>query len=182
MVDLVSQSYPPIRRLPRGRTGGRLQGKPGSSLADMQAQALDPFGIGYRHLQSALRRADGVFRGHGGRLLPGAERLAGEGVARPGCAAARLDRDSGAEHREIGRRNRALRRRPALRPGADAGDGRHAARQARLLADLRRGGAARACRSASMPAATTTTRRPRWAGAPTTSRITSPRRRRSRPN
>ena len=96
-----------------------------------------------RHLQSAVRRADGVQRGHGGRVLPRAERLAGEGMARQGRAAARLDRDPGAEHREVGRGDRALRQGQAFRSGADAGDGRHAARQARLLADLRRRRAAR---------------------------------------
>ncbi len=91
---------------------------------------------GFRHLQSAVRRADGVFRGYGGRVLPGAERLAGEGMARQRRAIARLDRDPRAERREIRRGDRALRRGPAFRAGADAGHGRHAARQARLLADL----------------------------------------------
>ncbi len=64
-----------------------------------------------RHLQSAVRRADGVLRGYGGRILPRAERLAGQGMARQGYAAARLDRDPGAEHREVGRRDRTLRQR-----------------------------------------------------------------------
>ena len=108
----------------------------------MQKQALDPFRVSLWHLQSALRRADGVLRGHAGRVLPRAERLAGEGMARQGRAAARLDRDPDAERREVGRRDRALRQGQALRPGADAGHGRHAARQARLLADLCRGRAA----------------------------------------
>ena len=85
-----------------------------------------------------VRRADGVLRGHAGRVLPRAERLAGQGMARQGCAAARLDRDPDAKRRKIRRRDRALRQGQALRPGADAGHGRHAARQARLLADLRR--------------------------------------------
>src|ERR1700709_2897275 len=43
MVDLVSQSYPsnsPITSRPDWRPS---KGKPGSRLADMQAQALDPF-------------------------------------------------------------------------------------------------------------------------------------------
>ena len=43
MTDLVSQSYPtnsPISSRPDWRPA---QGKPGSSLADMQTQALDPF-------------------------------------------------------------------------------------------------------------------------------------------
>ena len=48
--------------------------------------------------------------------------------------------------------------------------------QARLLADLCRGRTAGPDRSASTPAAPITTRRPRSAGAPTTSRITSRRR------
>src|ERR1700691_5763775 len=44
MVDLVSQSYPansPITARPDWRPA---QGKPGSSLDDMKAQALDRFG------------------------------------------------------------------------------------------------------------------------------------------
>ena len=47
MVDLVSQSYPansPITSRPDWRPS---KGKPGSSLADMQAQALDPFEVSY---------------------------------------------------------------------------------------------------------------------------------------
>ena len=141
-----------------------------------------PFQRGLRHLQSALRRADGVFRGHAGRVLPRAERLAGQGMARQGHAAARLDRDPDPERGKIRRRDRALRQGQALCAGADAGHGRHSARQARLLADLCRGRKARACRSASMPAAPITIRRPRSAGAPITSRIMSRRRRRSRPS
>ena len=45
MTDLVSQSYPtnsPISSRPDWRPA---KGKPGSSLEDMQAQALDPFGV-----------------------------------------------------------------------------------------------------------------------------------------
>ena len=47
MTDLVSQSYPtnsPISSRPDWRPA---QGKPGSSLADMQKQALDRFGTAY---------------------------------------------------------------------------------------------------------------------------------------
>src|ERR1700733_1589543 len=47
MVDLVSQSYPsnsPITARPDWRPS---KGKPGSSLADMQAQALDRFAVRY---------------------------------------------------------------------------------------------------------------------------------------
>ena len=45
MIDLVSQSYPPIRRSRRGRTGGRPGQAGRRALQDMQAQALDPFGV-----------------------------------------------------------------------------------------------------------------------------------------
>ena len=47
MTDLVSQSYPsnsPITARPDWRPS---QGKPGSSLEDMQTQALDPFKVSY---------------------------------------------------------------------------------------------------------------------------------------
>src|SRR5438270_11893776 len=47
MTDLISQSYPsnsPISSRPDWRPA---KGKPGSSLSDMQAQALDPFGVSY---------------------------------------------------------------------------------------------------------------------------------------
>jgi predicted TIM-barrel fold metal-dependent hydrolase len=47
MTDLVSQSYPtnsPISSRPDWRPA---KGKPGSSLKDMQAQALDPFGTAF---------------------------------------------------------------------------------------------------------------------------------------
>ena len=80
-----------------------------------------------RHLQSPVWRADGVLRGHAGRVLPRAERLAGQGMARQGRPAARLDRDPDPERRKIRRRDRTLRQGQALRPGADAGHGRHAA-------------------------------------------------------
>jgi uncharacterized protein len=47
MTDLVSQSYPsdsPISARPDWRPA---KGKPGSDLRDMQAQALDPFGVAF---------------------------------------------------------------------------------------------------------------------------------------
>src|SRR3569832_1357668 len=47
MVDLVSQSYPthsPISSRPDWR---RAKGKPGSTRADLQKQALDPFKVAY---------------------------------------------------------------------------------------------------------------------------------------
>ena len=98
-----------IRRSRRGRTGGRRKGKPGSSLADMQTQALDPFGVSYGicnplygvQMVFSEDMADAFCRALNDWLV--------EGMARQGCATARLDRDSRAEHREVGRRDRALR-------------------------------------------------------------------------
>ena len=93
MTDLVSQSYPtnsPISSRPDWRPA---QGKPGADLADMQKQALDRFGTAFGICNPLVRRADGVLRRHAGRVLPRAERLAGQGMARQGRAAARLDRD-----------------------------------------------------------------------------------------
>ena len=47
MVDLVSQSYPPNSPISSRPDWRPAQGKPGSSLADMKAQALDPYGVSY---------------------------------------------------------------------------------------------------------------------------------------
>src|SRR5260221_5465463 len=55
MTDLVSQSYPthsPISSRPDWRAA---QGKPGSPLADMQAQALDPLCVSYAICTSPYR-------------------------------------------------------------------------------------------------------------------------------
>ncbi|MFL6814808.1 MAG: amidohydrolase family protein, partial [Bradyrhizobium sp.] len=47
MTDLISQSYPPNSPISSRPDWRPAKGKPGSSLADMQAQALDPFGVSY---------------------------------------------------------------------------------------------------------------------------------------
>src|SRR6201996_7897163 len=47
MVDLVSQSYPPNSPITARPDWRPSKGKPGSSLADMQAQALDRFKVGH---------------------------------------------------------------------------------------------------------------------------------------
>ena len=168
--------------LARARTGGRRRASRAPALPTCRSRRSIGFSVSLRHLQSALRRADGVFRGHAGRVLPRAERLAGQGMARQGCAAARLDRDPDPERGEIGRRDRALRQGQALRAGADAGHGRHAARASAPTGRSTPPPSGWGLPSASMPAAPITTRRPRSAGVPITSRITSPRRRRSRPS
>jgi len=69
MTDLVSQSYPtnsPFTSRPDWRP---TQGKPGSHIEDMKAHALDRSASA---TASAIRvrRADGVQRGYGGRVLP----------------------------------------------------------------------------------------------------------------
>src|SRR6476659_2115244 len=47
MTDLVSQSYPPNSPISARPDSRPAQGKPGSSLADMQKQALDKFAVSY---------------------------------------------------------------------------------------------------------------------------------------
>ena len=47
MTDLLSQSYPPNSPISARPDWRPAQGKPGSSFADMQAQALAPFGVSY---------------------------------------------------------------------------------------------------------------------------------------
>ena len=69
MVDLVSASYPlnsPITSRPDWRPQSR-QGRLGARRPDeTRARSVRDE---IRHLQSALRRADGVFGGHGDRVL-----------------------------------------------------------------------------------------------------------------
>ena len=47
MVDLVSQSYPPNSPISARPDWRPAQGKPGSQLSDLQAQALDPFQVAF---------------------------------------------------------------------------------------------------------------------------------------
>src|SRR5947208_5625765 len=47
MTDLISQTYPPNSPISSRPDWRPAQGKPGSSLADMNAQALEPFGVSY---------------------------------------------------------------------------------------------------------------------------------------
>ena len=141
--ELESIAYPansPLTVAPRLAAGCR---KPGSDL-----DAAAPAGAGsvpHQHgdLQLPLRRATAVQRGHGGRLRARGERLAGaewldkEPRLRGSIVVA--DAESGTWRW----RKSSASRRPPLRPSAAAGDARHAAGQAALLADLRRRRAAR---------------------------------------
>ncbi len=68
MTDLVSQSYPvnsPISSRPDWRPA---QGKPGSSLEDMKAQALDRFGVSYG-IRNPLYGLQVVFSGDRGGVF-----------------------------------------------------------------------------------------------------------------
>ena len=47
MTDLISQSYPPNSPISARPDWRPAKGKPGSNLADMQAQALAPFAVRY---------------------------------------------------------------------------------------------------------------------------------------
>src|ERR1700759_2716697 len=109
MVDLVSQSYPnnsPISSRPDWRPA---QGKPGSSLADMQKQALGPFKVAYG-ICNPLYAVQMVFS---------------EDMQEAFCRA--LNDWLGKEWARQGH---------ALRPGPDPGHGGPALGQARAVADL----------------------------------------------
>ncbi len=95
-------------------------------------------------LQLPVRRATAVQRRHGRRLRARGERLDRSRVAGQGAAPARLHRGADAEPRAGGRGNQPRRARQALRTDPAAGDARHAAGQASLLADIRRGRETRA--------------------------------------
>ena len=99
-----------------------------------------------RHLQLPLRRAGDVQRGPWRRHGARGERLDRARVAGPRLQAARLDRGAAAERRTGGGGDRALRRRPAVRPGHASGIGGVAAGAAAELADLCRRGAPRPAR------------------------------------
>ena len=68
--ELNPISYParsPLTARPDWRP---REGKPASSLEQIRARVPRSVRQRNRHLQSALRRADPVQRGHGGRVLP----------------------------------------------------------------------------------------------------------------
>ena len=134
---------------------------------------LIPLDAGRRPAQPRARRRAG----------DGRQRLAGRRVARPRAALARLDRrlDRGPARR--GRRDRAARRRQAVRPGPVLRPHPRADGPPQVLADLRGLPRSTACTSCRTPSARTATRSPAPAGRPSTSRSTSgrprPRRRTS---
>ena len=76
-VAVLSAAFADFRAARLAARRGQAGRKPSRS----HHPGARPVRHGDRDLQSALRLADGVQRGHGGRLLPRAQRLAGQGVA-----------------------------------------------------------------------------------------------------
>ena len=165
-------------QLPPGLAHRR--GPPGRGPGDAARPGPGPLADPDRDPELPLRRPADHGRAHGGRLRRRGQRLAGAGMAGPRAAATGLDRRHAPEPGPRRGGDRAPGGRPALRPGAGAGDRRDAARAAAPTGRSTRPPSATACRSASMPAAAIATRSPRSAGRPTTSRIMSRRRRASR--
>ena len=126
-VNLESQSYPPNAPITADPTGAARTGARQPTWTRSQPRCSTA-GARPRHPQLPLWRAARAQRGHGGCLRPRAQRLDRKRMARPRRAPARLDRGAAAECRAGGRGDRAAARRPALRAGAGAGDGRDAAR------------------------------------------------------
>ena len=172
LADQGAQDDP--RRLAR-REGPRRRHRRGAPDPGAGALRRRP-----RHPQPALRRADGAERRHGGGLHPRAERLDARGVAGPRRPAARLHRAALAGHRRRGGGDRAPRPRPPLRPGAWCSPWATRRSASGSSGPSTRPASGTACRSASTPAAPTSTRRPRSAGPPGTWRSTPPTSRPSR--
>ena len=181
MTDLISQSYPansPISARPDWRPA---QGKPGLEPADMQKQALDRFSIAYgicnplygvqmvfsEDMQDAFCRAlnDWLVK----EWLDKDPRLRGS-IVIPTQSAEK----SVAEIERCAKDKRFVQ--VLMLVMGDMPLGKRAYWPIYAAAEKH------GCRSASMPAAPITIRRPRSAGAPITSRIMSRRRRRSRPS
>ena len=122
--------------------GDRPEGARGAGVRSLEGRNGHP--------QLSLRRAARLQRGHGTRVLPRAQRLHRQRMARPRSADARLDRHPDAERRICGGRDRALRQGQALRAGAGAGDAGGAARAAALSGPSTRPPSATGCHSASI--------------------------------
>src|ERR1700685_1286217 len=104
------------------------QGVPGAALAALRRDALDAFGTRFAianvlHGAVALYNADMA-----AALCKAVNSWIAQEWLRPRAAAARVDPGAAPGHRACRRRDRALRARSQVRPGAAAGDGRPAAR------------------------------------------------------
>ena len=137
--SLESSAYPPNAPLTARPDFRGANGYAATNVNDLAAPGARPLAGRLRDPELPLRRAARLQRGHGTRLRPCAERLDREGMARPRSAPARLDHRADAERRVRGRRDRALRRRQALRAGDGAVHAGGAARAAASLADFRGG-------------------------------------------
>ena len=137
--ELNSIAYPansPLTARPDWRVDGI---RPGSDLDLLRQHALDPF-------QTSIAIANCLY---GVQLLfsedmgAGFARAVNDWIAAEWLdkepQAAGVDRGAGAKSRDGGGRDQPRRAGQAVRPGAAAGDERHAAGQASLLADLRGG-------------------------------------------
>ena len=114
-------SYPlgaPITCRPDWRVKGE---RPGSSLPNMQRDALDAFGISLAICNPLTGGQVAVSETHGRGDLLGGERLDHRALAEQGAAPARLHRRPGAGAAARGGGDRTPRRRPALRADPDAG-------------------------------------------------------------
>ena len=176
-------SSPAIRRIRRSaaRPDWRSPGgAPGGDLDMIRRQALDPFGTRFA-ICNMLHGAVALFNEDmAAALCRAVNDWVAQGAARPRAAPARLDPGAAAQPGARGRRDRARRGRPALRPGAGVRDGRASCSAAASSGRSTRRPRGSACRSASMPAAPITMRRRRPAGPPIGWRTTSPSRPRSR--
>ncbi len=121
----------------------RCQGARRHGRGEPRRPGARPLGRRRGDPQLSLRHPARLRRIHGGGVRGGAQRVDRARMARPRSAPARLDRGGAAERRARGRRDRAARRRQALRADPGARHGRDAARTAAVLADLRGGRAAR---------------------------------------
>ena len=172
--NYTASAFPPNAPINARPDWKPAKGNAGTDLATLQTQALDAFQTRYA-ICNVLHGAPAIFSED---LSAAFCRAINDWIAREW-----LDRDDRLRAsivvpmhspelaaQEVER----VRRRSALRAGADLGDAGTAGRPPHPLAAVSRRGAATTCRSASTPAAATAIRPPTSAGRRTTWRTTSP--------
>ncbi len=134
--SLESISYPPNAPLTARADWRGKAGEPANTLDTLRTHALDRWNIDIA-ICNCLYGVQLLFsEDMAAAFAKAVNDWVAQGMARSRSAAARLDRRADAEHRLRGRRDRALRRRQALRAGAGACHGRGAARPPAILAGL----------------------------------------------
>ncbi len=113
---------------------------PGSDLAFMAQQHLDPNNVAFAHPQPADQRPGRAGPRAVGGADPCHQRMAGGGVDLARCAAEGIRRGAVRGRPDRGRDDRGARRRSQFRPGDAADPHRRTPRPAALLADLSGGG------------------------------------------